>query len=112
MDAVPSLALGTSGVSVIEMVNAYSILANGGKKVQPIFIKKVENHKGEVIFQRKKENEQILDPDQAFVMTQMLTGVFDETLNGYTKVTGSTISPNSSLVLMQENQVQPQRIAG
>ena len=92
MDEVPSLALGTSGARVIEMVNAYSILANGGKKVQPVFITKVENHKGEVLYQQKKETEQILDPDQAFVMTQMLTGVFDEKLNGYTKVTGSTIA--------------------
>ncbi|MFB7637456.1 transglycosylase domain-containing protein [Peribacillus butanolivorans] len=92
MDAVPSLALGTSGVRAIEMVNAYSILANGGKKVEPIFIKKVENQKGEVIFDHTKKAEQILDADKAFVMTEMLTGVFDETLNGYTKVTGSTIS--------------------
>ena len=92
MDKVPSLALGTSGARVIEMVNAYSLLANGGKKVQPVFITKVENQKGEVLYEQKKETEQILDPDQAFVMTQMLTGVFDETLNGYTKVTGSTIA--------------------
>ncbi|WHY97548.1 transglycosylase domain-containing protein [Peribacillus simplex] len=92
MDAVPSLALGTSGVRAIEMVNAYSILANGGKKVKPVFIKKVENQKGEVIFDENEKPEQILDKDKAFVMTQMLTGVFDETLNGYTKVTGSTIS--------------------
>ena len=92
MEQVPSLALGTSGARVIEMVNAYSILANGGKKVQPVFITKVENHKGEVLYQQEKETEQILDPDQAFVMTEMLTGVFDETLNGYTKVTGSTIA--------------------
>ncbi len=92
MEEVPSLALGTSGARVIEMVNAYSILASGGKKVQPVFITKVENHKGEVLYEQKKETEQILDPDQAFVMTEMLTGVFDETLNGYTKVTGSTIA--------------------
>ena len=92
MEVVPSLALGTSGARIIEMVNAYSLFANGGKKVKPVFITKVENHQGDVLFQYKKENEQVLDPDQTFVMTQMLTGVFDETLNGYTKVTGSTIS--------------------
>ncbi|MFJ7639618.1 transglycosylase domain-containing protein [Peribacillus sp. NPDC097264] len=92
MDAVPSLALGTSNVRPIEMVNAYGILANGGKKVEPTFITKVEDRKGEVIFERSQKGEQILDKDKAFVMTEMLTGVFDETLNGYTKVTGSTIS--------------------
>ena len=37
MAAVPSLALGTSGVRVIEMANAYSLFANGGKKVHPDF---------------------------------------------------------------------------
>lgn len=92
MDDVPSLALGTSGVKPIEMVNAYGILANGGKKVEPVFINRVEDQKGEVIFERTQKAEQILDRDKAFVMTEMLTGVFDETLNGYTKVTGSTIS--------------------
>lgn len=92
MEEVPSLALGTSGARVIEMVNAYSMLANGGKKVQPVFITKVENQKGEVLFQQPKATEQVLDANQAFVMTEMLTGIFDETLNGYAKVTGSTIA--------------------
>ena len=92
MEEVPSLALGTSGARVIEMVNAYSMLANGGKKVQPVFITKVENQKGEVLFEQPKATEQILDANQAFVMTEMLTGIFDETLNGYAKVTGSTIA--------------------
>ncbi|MGX2961803.1 transglycosylase domain-containing protein [Peribacillus sp. JNUCC 23] len=91
MKSVPSLALGTSGIRAIEMVNAYGILANGGKRVTPIFIKKVENAKGEVIFEQQDVAEQVLDPDQTFVMTQMLTGVFDEKLNGYTKVTGNSI---------------------
>lgn len=91
MANVPSLALGTSGVRVIEMVNAYSMLANGGKDVKPVFIKKVENHKGEVIFEQQSENQQILNPDQAFVMTDMLTGIFDKKLNGYTSVTGNSI---------------------
>ncbi|WP_419882426.1 transglycosylase domain-containing protein [Peribacillus sp. B-H-3] len=93
MHASPSLALGTSGVRVIEMVNAYSLLANGGKHVTPIFIKRVENQKGDVIFEQKTDHKQLLDRNKAFVMTEMLTGVFDKKLNGYTKVTGSTIAP-------------------
>lgn len=92
MKEVPSLALGTSGAHVIEMVNAFSMLANGGKKVQPVFITKVVNQKGEVLYERPKAFEQVLDADRAFVMTEMLTGVFDEKLDGYTKVTGSTIA--------------------
>jgi penicillin-binding protein 2D len=91
MAAVPSLALGTSGVSVIEMANAYSLFANGGKQVSPVMIKRVENHKGEVIYEQNPEPTDVLRPDLAFVMTHMLTGMFDKKLNGYASVTGSTI---------------------
>lgn len=91
MAQVPSLALGTSGVRVIEMASAYSMFANGGNRVYPTLITRVEDYHGKVIFERKKESEKVLDPAKAFVMTHMLTGVFDPKLNGYAKVTGSTI---------------------
>lgn len=91
MDEVPSLALGTSGVRVIELANSYSLLANKGKKVTPVFIRRVENHQGEVIFESKKSEETVLDPDIAFVTTHMMTGIFDRNLNGYASVTGSSI---------------------
>lgn len=91
MAKVPSLALGTSGVKVIDMANAYSMLANGGKQTEPTLITKVEDYSGKVIYQHKQENEQVLDPAKAFVMTQMMTGIFDPKLNGYAKVTGSTV---------------------
>ncbi|MBV7505149.1 PBP1A family penicillin-binding protein [Bacillus sp. sid0103] len=91
MAHVPSLALGTSGVRVIEMANAYSLLANGGKKVSPTLITRVEDYNGNVIYEKQEENEKVLDPAKAYVMTQMMTGIFDPKLNGYAKVTGSTV---------------------
>ncbi|MEH7074414.1 transglycosylase domain-containing protein [Neobacillus drentensis] len=91
MAQVPSLALGTSGVRVIEMANAYSLFANGGKKVSPTLITRVEDYNGHVIFEKENEAEKILDPAKAYVMTQMMTGIFDPKLNGYARVTGSTI---------------------
>ncbi|MDR7239310.1 transglycosylase domain-containing protein [Neobacillus drentensis] len=91
MARVPSLALGTSGVRVIEMANAYSLFANGGKKVTPTLITRVEDYNGKVIFEKENETKKVLDPAKAFVMTQMLTGIFDPKLNGYAKVTGSTV---------------------
>ncbi|MEH7390104.1 transglycosylase domain-containing protein [Bacillus sp. JJ1474] len=91
MNKVPSLALGTSGVRIIEMANAYSIFANGGKKVAPVLITRVENHKGEIIYEQEKEALPILRSDLAYVMTQMMTGIFDPKLNGYTSVTGRSV---------------------
>ncbi|MFL6560807.1 MAG: transglycosylase domain-containing protein, partial [Bacillus sp. (in: firmicutes)] len=87
MAKVPSLALGTSGVRVIEMANAYSLFANGGKKVSPTLITRVEDYNGNVIYEKEEETEKVLDPAKAYVMTQMLTGIFDPKLNGYAKVT-------------------------
>lgn len=92
MAKVPSLALGTSGVRVIDMVNAYSLLANGGKEVEPVFITKVEDYQGNVLYQYEPPRGQILDPKLTFVMNQMMTGMFDKKLNGYSSVTGSTIA--------------------
>uniref|UniRef100_UPI0020C09C07 penicillin-binding transpeptidase domain-containing protein n=1 Tax=Lysinibacillus sp. D4A1_S13 TaxID=2941228 RepID=UPI0020C09C07 len=47
---VPSLALGTSPVKAIEMVNAYSMFANGGKEVKPTFIRSIMDHEGNTIY--------------------------------------------------------------
>nr|WP_263324119.1 transglycosylase domain-containing protein [Neobacillus sp. Marseille-Q6967] len=91
MDSVPSLALGTSGVRVIEMANAYSQFANGGKKVTPTLITRVEDYNGNVIYEHENKPEKILDPAKAYVMTQMMTGMFDPKLNGYAKVTGNSL---------------------
>ena len=96
VEAIPSAALGTSGVRVIEMVNAYGRIANGGKAIKPVFIKKVENHKGEVIYTAPSFKEKTLNSDQTFVLTSMLTGIFNRDLNGYASVTGSTVASQLS----------------
>jgi len=96
MNKVPSLALGTSGVKPIEMANAYSHFANGGKKVKPFFITKVVGRDGDTLYERKPKRKKALDTANAYVMTQMLTGVFDKKLDGYASVTGSSIIPKLS----------------
>ncbi|CAG9620088.1 transglycosylase domain-containing protein [Sutcliffiella rhizosphaerae] len=88
---VPSLALGTSPVRVLDMANAYSMFANGGKEVQPVFIEKIVNYRGEILFEREKKTKQLLDPDVTFVLNHMMTGTFDPALNGYMAVTGNSI---------------------
>ncbi len=91
LTANPSLALGTSNVKIIDMVNAFGILANGGQKIEPTFIKKVVDHTGEVLYESKQSKDQLLNKDAAFVTTHMMTGMFDEKLNDYTSITGKPI---------------------
>lgn len=92
LDPIPSLALGSKPVGVLEMVNAYSVFANSGYKVEPRFITKITDFRGEVIYENKTDKERIMDEQYAFVMTDLLRGVFDERLNGYMSVTGSSVS--------------------
>lgn len=92
LEAVPSLALGTSSVKMIDMVKAYGIIANGGTSVTPIFIEKVVNHTGDVIYENERKKEQVLDPATSFVTAHLMTGMFDKNLNSYTSVTGQAIA--------------------
>lgn len=89
---LPSAALGTKPVSVLNMVRGYSALANGGYRVEPRFITKIVKPDGEVIFENEPERQQTLDPKAAFVDAQMMTGIFDESLNDYTTITGRTVN--------------------
>ncbi|MBP3952752.1 transglycosylase domain-containing protein [Bacillus suaedae] len=88
----PSLALGTSGVSPFEMARAYSAFANGGKRVEPRLIRKIVDSEGEVLFEAEPEMTQVLDPKLAFIMTDLMTGMFDPYLNAHTSVTGGSVS--------------------
>lgn len=89
---VPALALGSASISLFEMVQAYSMLANGGSSMPAYTIEKITNKDGLVIYRHKKEKEKVLDEKKAFILTKMMTGMFDRRLNGYMEVTGSSIS--------------------
>ncbi|GGE28737.1 penicillin-binding protein [Pullulanibacillus camelliae] len=91
LSAIPSLALGTKEVSVLEMARAYSTIANLGARVSPNYITKVVNREGDVIYQWHPEKKQVLDKATSFVLSQMMTGIFDPKLNDYTTVTGNSV---------------------
>lgn len=94
---VPSLALGTATVSVKEMVTGYGILANGGHDIEAYTVEKIMDPSGKVLYKRDHNSgEQILDPQTTFVLTQLMTGMFDRSLNGYMSVTGSTVADKLS----------------
>jgi len=87
-----SLALGTDDVTVLEMARGYSAFANGGMRVEPRFIEKVVDAEGEVVYESEPTLTQVLDPKLAFIMTDLMTGMFDPYLNAHTSVTGGSIS--------------------
>jgi penicillin-binding protein 1A len=69
----PSLALGTSEVTLLELTGAYTTFANGGMGVEPHAIKRVRMSSGRVLFARKNpRNEQVIEPGLAGAMNDML----------------------------------------
>ena len=91
LSPIPSLALGTKEVSVLEMARAYSTIANLGTRVTPHFITKVVDKSGNTIYEWQPKKEKVLDPATSFVLSQLMTGIFDPKLNDYTKVTGYSV---------------------
>jgi membrane peptidoglycan carboxypeptidase len=90
--AIPSLALGSRPVSVIEMARSYATLANEGARIRPALVTKVTDREGKVLYAWLPEHRQVLNRQTSFVLSQMMTGIFDKRLNGYTKVTGAQVA--------------------
>jgi len=72
-----SMALGTTGVSLLDLVRAYGVLANSGKKVQPFFIRKIVDRTGHVFEETAVKSEQVIDPRIAFMSTYVLEDVVE-----------------------------------
>jgi len=78
MDAVPSLALGTSPVTLKEMVSAYGTIANNGNYVEPFLVTRVENRKQVLEHFQPKGSQQGLSTAAAQTLLDVLRGVVDK----------------------------------
>lgn len=75
LDKNLSLALGSSSVSLLEMVRAYGVFANGGNLVEPLFITKVTDRDGKVLEENEPKSKEVISPEVAYVLTDMLKNV-------------------------------------
>ncbi len=95
LEAVPSLPLGTYEMYLKELVGGYSAFANGGYKIKPYFIQKVENANGEVLYEAKEEKSQVLSESITFILSNLLTSTYDSAFIDYNYPTA--ISLNSKM---------------
>ena len=70
-----SIALGSSGVSLLELTKAYSVFANQGYLIEPVFIVKIEDRDGNVLEEMAPERIKVIEKTTAYLMTHMLEGV-------------------------------------
>lgn len=78
LDAVPSLALGTSDVSIYELVGAYSTFVNQGVYTKPYFITRIEDKYGNVLQEFPPATKEALSEETAYTMIYMLRGATEE----------------------------------
>ena len=78
LSAVPAIALGALEVTPLELVTAYAPFANGGHRVTPHLVTRVEAADGTVLWSGEPARQQVLDPRDAFLLTSMLQSVVEE----------------------------------
>ncbi|MFZ0368364.1 MAG: PBP1A family penicillin-binding protein [Halobacillus sp.] len=90
---VPSLALGSTSISLYEMVSAYGKMVKGSESLEGHTIEKITDRHENILFEYQPvfNKEKEIDPNRAFTITHMMTGMFDSSLDGYASVTGTPI---------------------
>ncbi|CAG5067471.1 Penicillin-binding protein 1A [Dyadobacter sp. CECT 9623] len=78
LEAVPSLCLGISSVSVYEMVNAYCSFANGGYRTEPLSILRIEDRNGQVLQEFHPKQNQELSEVMAYNMLYLMRGAVED----------------------------------
>jgi penicillin-binding protein 1A len=74
---VPAIALGAMEVTPVELVAAYAPFANGGRRVKPRLVRRIEAPDGTVLWSQEIETTPAMDPRDAYEITSMLRAVVD-----------------------------------
>jgi penicillin-binding protein 1A len=77
LEPVPSIALGALEVTPLELALAYAPFGNGGYRVKPRLIQRIESSDGRVLWKTDARRDLVMDPQDAYMMTSMLRSVVD-----------------------------------
>jgi penicillin-binding protein 1A len=79
LSSYPAMALGAVEVTPLELVSAYAPFGNGGLRVHPRLVRRIEAADGTVLWSAEvARRDTVMDPRDAFQLTTMLRGVVDE----------------------------------
>ena len=88
---VPSLAIGTGELSLLELTSAYSAFANDGLVAGPLFVRRVESRSGEVLWRAKNAPRRAVTPETAYMMSSMLSDVIQHGTGAKARALGFTL---------------------
>lgn len=87
LEAVPSLALGTSLLSMIDFARGYSTIASGGFKKDITFINKVLDMNDNVLYEKKDDSELVLNESYTYILNEMMTSTYNSSFIDYNNPT-------------------------
>jgi len=93
LEAVPSLALGTEEISLLDMVNSYASFANMGNRVNGHLIKRIEDNNGNVLYEYEDEKMNVLNESLVYILNEMLTYTYDSKFIDYNYPTMISLLP-------------------
>ena len=94
--SVPSLALGTSELTMLDFAAGYTTLASGGYKRDIHFIERIEDLEGNVLYEHEDKNNLVLNPNYTYILNEMLTSTTNSVFTDYTKPTALSIASKLS----------------
>jgi len=83
LEAIPSLALGSEEITLLDMISAYSTLASNGYKNDSHFIKKIEDSNGNLLYEYKDNKEQVLNSSLVYITNEILTSTYNYSFIDY-----------------------------
>lgn len=78
LEPYPSLVLGTFEVTPMELALAYAVIANGGSRVEPRWFSAIRDSQGHTIDAPKTTRREVVHPESAFLVTDLMRSVIDE----------------------------------
>ncbi len=70
-----SIALGSSGCSLLELVNSYSVFSNLGYFIEPVFITRIQDRNGNILEESQTVRTKVIDMSTAYIMTNIMESV-------------------------------------
>ncbi len=91
LQSIPSLALGTNEINMLDYSTAYTTLASGGYKRNVHLIRRVEDMNGNLLYEYKPKEELVLNSNYVFIINQMLTNAYNPDYIDYNSPTAITL---------------------
>jgi len=92
LDAIPSLALGSKEINMLDYARAYNTLANGGYNQDVYLIEKVEDLHGNVLYKHKNKKELVLNTNYLYILNEMMSNTYNDKFISYNSPTALSIS--------------------